>query len=92
MMYFRRAVTSIRVDFPSGSVPTMQVLLDFPVEQFNRTVRADAPPMLARHLAVRQRLDKILANHLAASLNLVVSSSLATDSALTFAASCDSMA
>ena len=35
-----------------------------PVEPLDRVVRADAPPMLARHPAVRQRLGIPVAHHL----------------------------
>lgn len=35
-----------------------------PVEPLDRVVRADAPPMLARHLAVRQRLGAPVAHDL----------------------------
>ena len=35
-----------------------------PVEPLDRVVRADAPPMLARHPAVRQRLGIPAAHHL----------------------------
>lgn len=36
----------------------------FPVQAFDRVVRPNAPPMLARHLAVRQRLGMPVAHRL----------------------------
>ena len=51
--------------FPVGErADDAGTLSDLPVEPLDRIVRADAPPMLARYLAVRQRLGEALANHL----------------------------
>ena len=65
---------------------------DLPVEPLDGVVRADAPPMLARHLAVRRRLGVPSAHNLGASLSFIDSSSVATDPALADAASRDSIA
>lgn len=54
-------------------------------------VRADAPQMLARHIAVRERLGEAFAHH-PASLSFINSKSPATDSALAADASRGSIA
>ena len=43
---------------------TRLISLFLPVEPLDGVVRADAPPMLAGHLAVRQRLGEALAHDL----------------------------